>query len=62
MKPCEMASLNYRLQNQEERQNRSTNNGDMDERAKRPVKEWVCYIFVIRENLSLQKLISFIQF
>ncbi len=39
-----MASLsNSRLQNRKERQNRSTNNGDMSETAKcYDVCEWVC--------------------
>ena len=36
MKPSEMASLsNSRCQNRKERPNRSTNNGDVDEKAKR---------------------------
>ena len=38
--PSEMASLsNSRLQNNKERANRSTNNGDMVEKAKRDTKE-----------------------
>ena len=42
MKTFEMASLsNYRWQNRKEYPNRSTNNGDMDEKAKRLVSELV---------------------
>ncbi len=40
MKPSEMASLsNSWGQNRQERSDRTTNNGDMAETAKRPVKE-----------------------
>ncbi len=38
VKPSEMASLSHSMwQNCKERQNRTTNNGDMDEKAKCPV-------------------------
>ena len=40
LQPSEMASLsNSRLQNREERPSRSTNNGDIVEKAKRDVRE-----------------------
>ena len=46
IKPSEMAFLsNSRWQNRKERPNRSTNNGDMDEKAKRLVKESVISIY-----------------
>ena len=42
MKPSEMASLsNSRWQNYVERQNKSTNNGDLDNKAKCPMSEWM---------------------
>ena len=46
MKPSEMASLSnsYVIQNCKEYPNRSTNNGDMAEKAKRPVSESVTSI------------------
>ena len=51
MKPSEMASLSKSIwQTRKERPNRSTNHGDMDEKAKSPVREFVKSI--ITYNLS----------
>ncbi len=54
MKPSEMAFLsNSRFQNRpKESPNGSTNNGDMAEKAKRPVSEYLCVIYLITEKLS----------
>ncbi len=54
MKPSEMVSLlNSSWQNRKERQNRSTNNEDMVDRAKCLVSEYVSLdTYVIREKLS----------
>ena len=51
-----MASLsNSRWRNRKARLNRSTNDGDMAEKAKRPVSESVTDIYIIREKLSFRK-------
>ncbi len=45
MKSSEIASMsNSRLHNRKESPNQSTNNGDMNEKAKRPVSESVIFI------------------
>ena len=59
MKPSEIASLsNSRKQNRKERPNRSTNNGDMDEKAKRLwVSVWHLSYY---GEAELLKLISYV--
>ncbi len=58
MKPSEN-SLLYKILGDKTRLNRTTNNGDMAETAKRPVRERVYDIYIIREKLSFLKLILY---
>ena len=56
LQPSEMASLSSSSwQTSIERSNRSTTNGDMVEKAKCPVKECVCDIYIIIEKLSFKQ-------
>ncbi len=52
---CSINGFLFKLQNLKEHPNRTTNNGDMTEAAKRLMSDMFCDIYVIKREAELQK-------